>query len=272
MNPRSLTPTWAETFCDLHSAATAEELWGVLLSWHGIRGSSQWDEPFSLFMRFHRDDPTNAELTAALLCTDYRWRNASHRLIDNLCRSHAFDREQLDALAETFSADAFEVAISAAESSMPDPAISVLRRPIWPPLRRWAARHQVERRPDRWRAVIDDTTALSSRGAAAAVAGVMDAAEHLLPDERTQLASIGTSHGSGIVRLAALPVVASISGVDAALALARCDSSTHVRAWKPRSRVAWDRDDEATPHRPEGSETRTAPTQVADGQTTLFDA
>ena len=52
----------------------------MLLEWHGIRGSSVWEEPYLLFMRFHRHDSTNADMTAALLCTDLRWRNAARLL------------------------------------------------------------------------------------------------------------------------------------------------------------------------------------------------
>ena len=85
MSPRSLTPNWAETLHHLQSASTVEELWRILLDWHGIRSSSSWEEPYLLFMRFHRQDSTNAEVTAVLLCTDYRWRKASQHLIDHLC-------------------------------------------------------------------------------------------------------------------------------------------------------------------------------------------
>jgi hypothetical protein len=88
--------------------------------------------------------------------------------------------------------------------------------------------------PDRWRDVIDASAALPSRKAAATVAGVMDAAVHIPPDDRPALASIGLSHGSGTVRLAALPVLASTVGTDAAIATARRDPSAKVRAWTPR--------------------------------------
>src|SRR5215216_1301431 len=108
---RSVTPSWVETFEDLQSASTIEELWGVLLSWHGIRSSSVWDEPYLLFMRFHRHDSTDADITAALLCTDHRWRNASHHLIDRVAVSDVLEDEQLDVLADWFSGEDFEILI-----------------------------------------------------------------------------------------------------------------------------------------------------------------
>jgi hypothetical protein len=60
-------PGWLDTFHhDLHAASSVEELWGVLLSWHGIRSSTQWEEPYALFRRFHAEEPSGAVLTAAL--------------------------------------------------------------------------------------------------------------------------------------------------------------------------------------------------------------
>ena len=61
-----ITPTWIEVFQELHSTTTAPELWDVLVSWHGIRSSSVWEEPFILYTRFHRDDARDAIVTAAL--------------------------------------------------------------------------------------------------------------------------------------------------------------------------------------------------------------
>jgi hypothetical protein len=183
MNARSLTPNWVETFHDLQSASTVEGLWGVLLAQHGIRSSSAWEEPYRLFMRFHRHDSTNAEVTAALLCNDYRWRNATRHLVDRVVASGVLDHERLDALADWFGGEACEISIETPDAQGPDGAAKV-RRPIWPPLRRWAGRHQIERHPERWRDVIDASTALSSRDAAATVAGVMHAADHVLPDDR----------------------------------------------------------------------------------------
>jgi hypothetical protein len=46
--------------------------------------------------------------------------------------------------------------------------------------------------------------------------------------------SIGLASGSGIVRLAALPFLATLEGVDAALTRARSDASAKVRASTPR--------------------------------------
>src|SRR5438045_1056131 len=128
MNARTPIPKCGETFHDLQSAATVEALWGVLVAWHGIRGSSGWDEPYRLFMRFHRHDSTNSEVTAVLLCTDYRWRNANRILIDHLAVSGVLDDERLDALADWFGGEACEISIEAPHAQRQDGAPTV-RRP-----------------------------------------------------------------------------------------------------------------------------------------------
>ncbi len=231
-----MIPSWVETFEKLQSASTVEELWAVLLEWHGNRGSSVWEEPYMLFMRFHRHDSANADLTAALLCTDYRWRNAAHHLIARLADSGVLNSEQLDGLADWFSGEAFEISIDTSGGGHRDRA-STVQRPIWPPLRRWAAKHEVARRPERWRDLIDASKLLPSRDAAATAAGVMAAADNIAGDQHAELAEVGLSHGSGAVRLAALPILAATSGTAAAIDVARRDPSAKVRAWKPDRRA-----------------------------------
>jgi hypothetical protein len=261
-----ITPSWFETVVDLQSARTVKELWAVLLAWHGIRASSAWEEPLMLFMRFHRDQSLDAEVTAALLCTDYRWRKASHHLVERIVASGVLGQGQIEALADWFLEEEFKIEVEG-ERRRPGGAaatMTTLRRPIWPPMRRWAARQILERDPQRWRDLIGAASTLPSRDAAAAVAGVMDAADHLPPIDLPVVASIGLQHGSGIVRLAALPLLAKLAGVDAALECARADPSAKVRAWKP-------------PHAPEPGhdgdtdEPSGAPRSRFDGQASLFE-
>jgi len=233
MDRSTITPSWFETFAALHSARSVEDLWAVLLAWHGTRASAAWEEPHMLFMRFHRDQSLDAEVTAALLCTDQRWRNASHHVVERIVASGVLDSAQTEALADWFVDEVFEIDVGG-EPSRAGSDAGTLRRPIWPPLRRWAAMHILERDPQRWRDLVDSASTLPSRDAAALVAGVMDAADYLAPADVPLVVSLGLQHASGVVRLAALPVLARSSGVDAALARARADPSGKVRAWKPR--------------------------------------
>jgi hypothetical protein len=198
---------------------------------------------------FEELHPADAEVTAALLCTDHRWARASHRLIHHVCDSGLLSVPQLDELADWFLLKSLEIEVmissdshvtgsSASHRATEDVAAdgpgSIVRRPIWPPLRRWAARHRVQRSPMRWRQVFALPETLPSRGGAAVAAGVMDAALHVPAADQPTAASLGLASGSGVVRLAALPAYATLEGVDVALARARSDPSATVRAWTPR--------------------------------------
>lgn len=266
MGSSSPIPSWVETFENLHSASTVEELWSVLLEWHGARSTSVWEEPYLLFMRFHRHDSTNADITAALLCTDHRWRKTAHHLVARLTASGVLDGGQLDELADWFSTEAFEISLATSDTGHRKRA-STIQRPIWPPLRRWAAQHEVARHPERWRDVIEASTALSSRDAAATVAGVMDAADHVPPGQHAELAQVGLDHGSGVVRLTALPILAATSGTDAAIAVAQRDPSAKVRAWKPDPGAT----EPISAGSPQSSDVVTSSTDNDSRQPSLFD-
>ncbi len=159
-------PNWLDTFHDLHAASSVEELWSVLLSWHGIRSSTQWEEPYVLFRRFHAEEPAGAVITAALLCTDHRWRKAGHHpdLIARIIASGLLPAADELQLAEWFTAPTLGVELEAAEVAsvdepvdlgaspvtvpVGDPDVSVVERSIWPPLRRWAAARLVAQDPE----------------------------------------------------------------------------------------------------------------------------
>ncbi|MCU0270999.1 MAG: hypothetical protein MUF83_20475 [Acidimicrobiales bacterium] len=70
--------------------------------------------------------------------------------------------------------------------------------------------------PATWRDLVDHAADLSSRDAAMVLAGVMDAVDAIDETERAAVIDLGLSSGSGIVRLAALPVLAGHQGIDAA--------------------------------------------------------
>jgi hypothetical protein len=163
-------PSWQETLVALHAAETLEELWTVLLVPHGIRSASSWDEPYSLFRRFHADDPNHAAVTALLLCSNHRWRKAAHRLIHELADSGMLSDPALDQLAAWYverdvdvlaprrlfagwsvvftSSDTGDAACAVALGSPWDRgrrAVDIVRvrRSVWPPFRRWAATRHI---------------------------------------------------------------------------------------------------------------------------------
>lgn len=258
-----IVPSWQETFLDLHEAQTPEELWIVLLVPHGIRSSSAWEEPYLLFRHFHLEDPTDAATTALLLCTDYRWRKATHHLIREIVESGLLGEQALDLLATWFLAidlgvkvprrlfAAAPVVFTQSGSSeatvtvdLPRPGMAPtladrrrgndlvgVRRSVWPPLRRWAAARQLRSATAGWRDLVEIAAGLPSREAAMILAGVMDAADSIPEIERAAAIEGGLTWGSAIVRLAALPALAAFEGPDAAKRRAATDPSEKVRAW-----------------------------------------
>lgn len=262
-----IVPSWQKTFLDLHEAQTPEELWIVLLVPHGIRSSSAWDEPYLLFQRFHGEDPTGAPTTALLLCTDHRWRNASHRLIHELNESGLLDEHALDQLATWFLAADLVVKVprrlfagapvvftrsvnsnatttvelprranapASADRRRRGDVVSV-GRIAWPPLRRWASARQLRSATAGWRDLVAIAEGLPSRDAAMTLAGMMDAADAIPEGDRATAVEVGLTSGSGIVRLAALPALAAIEGLDVAIRRAAADPSEKVRSWAEKA-------------------------------------
>ena len=157
----------------LHTADDAGELHRRLLCFpDGGGNKADAFEPWCLFHKFHTDDPEGAVVTALLLLTDRRWRNATGRLVRRIEESGLVPDDQLDLLAQTFLAaeaqvyweapgdwfdgpaivldaddpDAVDV-IEDEEPCDPDDGPVVFAREIRPPLRRWAAGRAVRSDP-----------------------------------------------------------------------------------------------------------------------------
>jgi hypothetical protein len=211
-----------------------------------------------LFRLFHADDSEHAATTAALLCTDHRWRKGVNRLIGQLAGSEVLDDGALDQLSNWFLGDALVVsaprrwfpgAFLVELSTTPDPPAATLQltvadrsrdderaqvtaqRSIWPPLRRWAACHAVERSPARWASVLTHAGVHATQDSTAMAAGVMDAAAAIEHGERLDAVEAGLAWGSGTVRLAALSRLAELHGANVAMRRALGDPSAKVRAW-----------------------------------------
>ena len=155
-----------------------------------------------LFRRFHAEAPAGAVVTAALLCTDHRWRKASHHLIAWIVDLGLLARADEVQLAEWFTAPTLGVELEAVENVTVDGLVNldadglqavagdlgalVVERSVLPPLRRWAAARLVAEDPTCWQTVLDAASALPSRDGAALAAGVMDATAHLAAGERPE--------------------------------------------------------------------------------------
>ena len=157
-------------------------------------------------MRFHRHDSTDAVVTAALLCTDHRWRRGSHHLVHRLGDAGVLTARDVEALAEQFLSETLDIevvddsSITGGSGRLPDDSPgSIVSRPIWPPLRRWAAWQVVQRDPARWRELLAYADELPLSPGAAVAAGVLDAADRIPVADVRDVVTAGLAAGSGKV-------------------------------------------------------------------------
>jgi hypothetical protein len=194
----------------LHTANDAGELHRRLLCF-GDGGGNKADafEPWCLLHKFHKDDPEGAVVTALLLLTDGRWRNATGRLVRRIEESGLVPDDQLDLLAQTFLAAGAQVYWEAPGDWFDGPAIVldadsrdvvdviehdercdtddgpvVFARRVRPPLRRWAAAHAVRADPSCWGTLVQRARQVEPRNGAAIIHGLVDGIDLLSPVAR----------------------------------------------------------------------------------------
>lgn len=191
----------------LHTAEDAGELHRRLLC-SGDAGGNKSDafEPWFLLHHFHADEPDGADVTALLLLTDRRWRNATWRLVRRIEESGIVPDDQLDLLAQTFLAagpqvyweapghwfdgpaivldpDSHDVVdvVDAEDLAEPDDGPAVFAREIRPPLRRWAAARAVRSDPTCWGALVKRARETDPRAGAAIMFGLVDGIDAVPP-------------------------------------------------------------------------------------------
>jgi hypothetical protein len=203
----------------LHTAEDARELHRRLVCF-SEGGGSKADafEPWCLLHRFHSKDPDGAVVTALLLLTDRRWRNATSRLLRRIDESGLVPDDQLDVLAQTFltagpqvyweapgewfdesaivldsgSPDVVDVVDDDALDQRDDTPV-VFAREIRPPLRRWAAARAVRSDPGCWGAVVTRAREADPRGGAAILFGLVDSIDVVAPAARSFVLDIAES-------------------------------------------------------------------------------
>jgi hypothetical protein len=211
--------TLLEDLVALHTAADAGELHRRLLCF-GAGGGNKADafEPWCLFHHVHAEEPDGAVVTALLLVTDGRWRDATGRLVRQIEQSGLVPDDQLDLLAQTFLAagpqlyweapgdwftgpaivldpdvpGAVEV-IEGDEAGDPEDGPVVFAREVRPPLRRWAAARAVRSDPSCWGAVVQRARQVDPRGGAAIIHGLVDSIGLLTPAARDFVVDLAES-------------------------------------------------------------------------------
>ncbi len=193
---------------DLWSAPTADVLHRVLVLHQPVRGGADAFEPFALLRKHHEAEPAGSLTTALLFLTDRRWRNGSAHLVRQIADFGILDADQLRWLARTFLAaedsiywrvpdewfaggEHFVIELDDGgpddttdedPSGVAEEGPTVARRAVFPPLRRWAAAHELAREPAAWASLLARGGELDSRNAAAVVAGMLDRIDVLTPD------------------------------------------------------------------------------------------
>jgi uncharacterized protein YjeT (DUF2065 family) len=238
-------------FANLWLAETADELHQVLVLHPPERATADASEPYLLLHKHHETEPDASVVTAMLLLTDRRWRDAVGKLARRIEASGMLDDEELDLLAQVFLAagktvywavpadwlgvELFTIDVQGPRAAdppgdLPEGPITA-QRPIVPPLRRWAATRVVSQRPDAWGAIWTRARQLDARNAAAVVAGLLDAIDALTPPAQELLIQQATKWPDNAVRTLGLKLLAARHGADAAYQLAKDDPNTRIRAW-----------------------------------------
>lgn len=236
----------------LWTAENAEALHQVLVLHPPVRQSSDAFEPMALLQKHHATEPATSATTAMLLLTDRRWQGGVSHLIRRIAESGILDEKELDFLASMFlaaddavfwpipdgwfSGETVSIALEpdgegdvVDEDETEGPVVA--RREVWPPLRRWAAAHELQREPVRWEALLARVGQLKARHAAAVIAGLVDGIDALELDAQSVLIEQVVRWPEHGVRRQALELVVEREGPERAYALAKNDPSRRIRSW-----------------------------------------
>lgn len=218
-------------------AATPEDLWRHLLAYPTLRAERDDSEAIEVFQRLHNDETRDVARTAALLCTDHRWRNAAMTLIVHIEATGLLATVELDDLADAFLRDdlyrwtlpsswLYDGTIHAPAGRHDDTV--VVERLIPPSLRRWAAARIARSDQSRSVEVIERVAELDARSGDPLMTGLLDACNSWPLEARAAMVELGCAWSNGNVRLAALRVLADVDP-DEAARRAAADSSAKVR-------------------------------------------
>lgn len=149
---------------------------------------------------------------------------------------------------------------------VPEEGRTVAGRQVFPPLRRWAAAHELVREPAAWPALLARAGELNARDAAAVAAGLLDRVEVLTRDAQAFLVKQVTTWPHHAVRRLALEYIVARDGAEAASLLAQDDPNARIRAWAAKLMTP---SPVEPPQADAGAHTDTSASDRA-GQATLF--
>jgi hypothetical protein len=227
----------------------ALSLWRRLVS-GAIGGAAQPDVAVDAFRRVHCGGEAGAFDSALLLCTDWRWRTVSAKVIAGMVDSGILDDDDQDRLADTllwheqvhYRHPIWWIGTTFVEfdldSAGPGRTIRVnpntpttAHRSVWPPLRAWAAGRVLARRRASVRDVLEHARSLPARDAAAVVTGAVRAADDLDEDQARTVLNAALAWGHKAPRKAALERLLGGGEDELVQTLASNDPDASIRRW-----------------------------------------
>lgn len=234
-----------EDLAGIAGAERADDLWRWLIGVSPRYAETNTFFAEVAFERLHRDNTEDAWRTAALVCTDPRWRKVTGKLVRAIEASGLVEDERLGELALAFAVDAeywwpvpdrwladgTVVVDESAEQLADGPPDVVVARHIQPPLRRWGADHAIRHDWLDVEQAIDAVAVLPARAGDHLLLGLLDACPVMATGVRDTVIELGVTWTSGTVRLGALEQLAARDGSVAAALLAARDRNEKIRRW-----------------------------------------
>jgi len=242
---------------DVADVTDAQDLWRLLVT---VPGGRELPPTVAIdtFRRLYDAGQPKPVDSALLLCTDWRWRRTSARVLAGIVETGILDDSDQDRLAEEllwsdkvryvhslgwFGSSFIEFELAAPRQRGPvrertvrvDPSTPVTtERAVWPPLRTWAAERVLARNRAAPGNVVERARALPARDGAAVVTGAVHAADDLSPDQARAVVDVALRWGQKAPRKAALERLIAWGQPDRAQALAADDPDASIRAWGRR--------------------------------------
>ncbi len=202
------------------------------------------------FRRLHSGGEPGAFDSALLLCTDWRWRGVSAKVISGIVDSGVLDDGDQDRLSDTllwqeqvhYRHPFWWLGTTLVEYDLdsrgpgrtvhidPDTPTTA-HRSVWPPLRTWAAGRVLGRHRASPGDVLEHARSLPARDAAAVVTGAVRAADDLDEDQSRTVLDAALAWGHRAPRKTALEKLLVRGEDERVRTLAGNDPDASIRRW-----------------------------------------
>ena len=201
------------------------------------------------FRRHHSGGEEGAYDSALLLCTDWRWRRTSAKVLAGIVDSQILDITDQDRLADAllwrdkvpythptgwFGTTFIEIDLDRPGSrkvSVDPRTPMIAERHVWPPLRSWAATRVLARQRSTPARVLKRARSLPPHDGAAVVVGAVRAADELDDAQERAIIDAALQWRHKAPRKAALELLLTRGAADRSLAIAAADRDASIRAW-----------------------------------------